>query len=130
MAKVHDPDSPDDPSAEWDEDEPDFLMTKVKAVDRFNLQAKIALLAIGPIGHTLDSTASSFPKFLSSSWIIRPNLSNVSNPPDLSWWFANLQNPDEGTNSVNPAWANMVEVVKERVITSAVKERRRRSARS
>jgi hypothetical protein len=51
------------------------------------------LIAIGPIGHTLDPDVPG-AKFISHSYIVRPaNPADSEQPPsqDFSWWFADLQ---------------------------------------
>lgn len=90
VAEVSDPD-PKFPDKKWSQDGADFLMRNPNP----NKPVQLKLDAIGPIGHTLDSVYSSFPKFISHSWIIRPavvpNPSKNNSGDDFSWWFANLE---------------------------------------
>jgi hypothetical protein len=77
----------------WNQSGPDFLMSPESVDSDPKKQVLLTLLPIGPIGHTLDSPNSGFPKFSSHSWIIRPvDPKNPENPGrDFSWWFANLE---------------------------------------
>ena len=84
VAAVNDP----DPSvkSKWAEAGPDFLMSSEKVTGDPDQQIQMDLVACGPIGHTFDDPNSYFPKFTSSSWIVRPK-----NKGDFGWWFANLK---------------------------------------
>ena len=86
IAKVRDP---DDPTVEWLQAGPDFLMRSDPAMP----QVTPNLLVVGPIGHTLDPDVSG-AKFLSHSYIIRPVGPDPEQPDqahDFAWWFANLE---------------------------------------
>jgi hypothetical protein len=84
VAKVSDPDP--SVSKRWAEAGPDFLMSSEAVDGSPEKQVPLELLACGPIGHTFDDPNSYFPKFTSSSWIVRPK-----NKGDFAWWFANLE---------------------------------------
>jgi hypothetical protein len=93
IAKVSDPEPT--VTTQWKQSGPDFLMSNEKPDPDPTKQVQLTLLALGPIGHTLDEPDSSFPKFVSHSWIIRPVKAKDPNNPDpvhdFSWWFANLE---------------------------------------
>ncbi len=93
VAKVKDPDL--SIKKDWNQSGPDFLMSSETVDPDPDKQVLLKLVPIGPIGHTLDSLDSGFPKFNSNSWIIRPVDPKNSEKPDpahdFSWWFANLE---------------------------------------
>jgi hypothetical protein len=88
FATVPDPDPK--VTTRWHQVGPDFLMSSESVDPKPENQIYPQLLAIGPIGHTLNP-ASGLHKFISHSWIIRPDPSDPSSNHDFSWWFANLQ---------------------------------------
>jgi hypothetical protein len=92
IAEASDPDRPVTPPSattsprRWTQAGPDFLMSAEPVSGSPEGQVTVELVAIGPIGHTFDDPSSYFPKFSSSSWIIRPRGTH-----NFSWWFANLE---------------------------------------
>jgi hypothetical protein len=75
----------------WTQGGPDALATKIPPMTDPAQQRIPKLVAIGPIGHTADSLSGLDHKFLSHSYIIRPNPSDANAKQDFSWWFASLR---------------------------------------
>ena len=74
----------------WAQAGPDFLAGAVQPLTAPGQQLVPDLLAIGPIGHTADPLSGLDHKFLSHSYIIRPDPAKPNGTRDFSWWFASL----------------------------------------
>ena len=105
---VIDPRYPTDLTKTWKQVGPDALTSPSAGTGDASAQQSPALSIVGPIGHTADPLSGLTPKFLSHSYIIRPDTAKPNTPKDMSWWFAELEFWLE-TDPASTAFGNRVQ---------------------